>query len=735
MTLRQRARGLRRAGRVGGGALTSALACAVVAAGGTSLGGPRSHTATCITGAVAVIVFTALVRRVRFRPPSARAQRVSPWMAAASALADIELMLALVAGCGAVIAATGGLHSPVYPLLYGVIAFAATFMLRVAAAIAVLAALALEAALAQRAGWPVAVLSAHAAFIVAAALMHVVFMRSLVRGLRREHEHRVVDELRRRREEARDYRLISATLGAESRGPRNRGDEELALAAGSAEVVGESIYHTLGLLKGALDARTTVLLWLDERGEALRIKEAHTDVDWVAFGLRVTPSGALGAVLRDRHIVNLPQTRPGQIPYYEYMGADASGPLLVVPVSDGPHLRGLLCADRAEGAFSERDAELLSRAAAQVVHAVHSEQVFIAVERAKYEHERFYRASAMLGRALTLEQVMDTAFEAAAEIADYDLAVVTLFSPENRKHKVQGVRLRPDAQPITSPETLAQLEFKDNAGLVSMVVKNRHNLPAAGELKDDAIPIWTKRIKLRGVESLLVLPLTAGDEVIGTLALASRTRNRFRKDIREMLGVIANQVATSLQNAMMYRKMETMATTDGLTGLTNHRTFKERFAQLLERSARHGHKAAVLLCDVDHFKKVNDNYGHPIGDEVLRQVARVLKGAVRVIDIPARYGGEEFAVVLEATDLEGALRLAERIREDVGRLEIPTDKGPLSVTMSIGVAAFPDDSREQAQLIERADLALYSAKETGRNRVVCHRDFIAARNKDRKAAG
>jgi two-component system cell cycle response regulator len=339
----------------------------------------------------------------------------------------------------------------------------------------------------------------------------------------------------------------------------------------------------------------------------------------------------------------------------------------------------------------------------------------------------------MLGRALTLEQVMDTAFDAAAEIADYDLAVITLFSPETRRHKVQGARHRPDAPTIVAPEALASLEFKDNAGLVSMVVKNRHYLPASGELKDDAIPVWTKRVKVRGAESLLVLPLTSADEVIGTLTLASQNRGRFRKDIREMLGVIANQVATSLQNAMMYRKMETMATTDGLTGLTNHRSFQERFGQLLERSARHGHKAAVLLCDVDHFKKVNDNYGHPIGDEVLRQVARVLKGAVRVIDIPARYGGEEFAVVLEATDLEGAMRLAERIREDVGRLEIPTDKGPLSVTMSIGVAAFPDDSRDQAELIERADMALYHAKETGRNRVISHRDFAAAR-KSRRAS-
>jgi diguanylate cyclase (GGDEF)-like protein len=267
-----------------------------------------------------------------------------------------------------------------------------------------------------------------------------------------------------------------------------------------------------------------------------------------------------------------------------------------------------------------------------------------------------------------------------------------------------------------------------------MVVKNRRYLPASGELRDDSVPVWTGKVKLRGAESLLVLPLVSADEAVGTLTLASRERLRFRKDVREMLGVIANQVATSLQNAMMYKKMETMATTDGLTGLTNHRTFQERFAQLLERSARHNHRAAMLLLDIDHFKKVNDTYGHPIGDEVLRQVAQVLAKAVRVIDIPARYGGEEFAIVLESTDLDGALALAERIREDVGRLEVPTDKGVLVVTTSIGVAAFPDDATEQPALIERADMALYHAKQGGRNRVVSYREFSAERSGKARAA-
>jgi diguanylate cyclase (GGDEF)-like protein len=729
-------RTVRRAARVGGGALSAAIACAAVASGATVIAGGRSHAAAALTAAVTAVVLAALVRRFRFVAPSARAQRVSPWMAAAPALIDIELALALVAGSAAAIAATGGLGSPLYPLLYAVVAFGATCLGRAAVWSATLAALALEAAALARAGQaPGALFAAgtHAVFVVGAAAAHALFLRGMVGRLRRDHERRVAEELRRRREEARDYRLIAAALGAESRGPRDRHDEEQALAAGSAEVVGASIYHTLGLLKRALEARSTVLLWLDERGEHLRVKEAHSDVDWIATGARVPLSGVLGAAARDRQMMSLAQTRPGQVAYYEGGGADACGPLIAVPVLDGgparnPHLRGLLCADRGPdaAAFSTREAELLVAAAEQIVHSVHAEQVFIAVERAKYEHERFYRASAMLGRALTLEQVMETAFDAASEIVEVDLSVITLFHAATRRHKVAGVRLRPDA-PVCELEALTALEFRDNAGIVSMVVKNRHYLPASGELRDDAIPVWTRKVKLKHIESLLVLPLCVGEEAIGTLALASRGKSRFRQDVREMLGVIANQVATSLENAQMYRKMETMATTDGLTGLTNHRSFQERFANLIERSARHEHRAAILLCDVDHFKKVNDNFGHPVGDEVLRQVAKVLRTAVRVIDIPARYGGEEFAVVLESTDLDGALHLAERIREDVAKLEIQSDKGPLKVTMSIGVASFPDDSREQPVLIERADLALYHAKQSGRNRVVAYRDFAAAR--------
>jgi diguanylate cyclase (GGDEF)-like protein len=195
-----------------------------------------------------------------------------------------------------------------------------------------------------------------------------------------------------------------------------------------------------------------------------------------------------------------------------------------------------------------------------------------------------------------------------------------------------------------------------------------------------------------------------------------------------MLGVIANQVAVSLENAKMYKQMVTMATTDGLTGLLNHRTFQERLADLLGRAERHGLKLALILTDIDHFKKVNDTYGHPVGDEVIRRVARVLEGSVRKIDIVARYGGEELAVIIEGADAAGAAQLAERIRLDVAKQSIPSDKGPFSITLSLGIASVPEDATDKQTLIERADQALYRAKHTGRNRSVTYQQLVSERN-------
>jgi diguanylate cyclase (GGDEF)-like protein len=721
VTTRGLHRALRRAGRVSTGTVAGLLACAAVASGGVDRAAVLAPVASVPHAMVAALllalVVAATVRRAQFEPPSARAQRASWWLAAAADLADLELALALIAGAEAIVAMTGGLGSPAYPLVYAVVGFAATVLARPGAVATLGAALVLEAALLLRTGIDgrhALASGLHAGFAIGAACAHALLLRGVVARYRRRRDRRLADELAALAGSARDYRLIASALGPASRAPRTRDEEERLLAIGGVGMIGETLAWVLQSLRRALDATTVALVWVDDDGEQLRLVEVASTSDDVTENRVLGHAGVLGAVVRDKAPLLISATKRGQLPYYD--GGHAGVAMVAVPVLEAGHLRGILCADR-DATFAEVDRDLLADAAAQVLRAVQTEQVFRAVERAKYEYERFYAATATLGRALTPEQVMATAFDACAAIADYDAAVVALYDKPTKRHRVAQWRLRGDA-PMFDPAQLDGLEFADNAGLASMVVKNRHYLPAGGEPREVSAPIYTKKVKVDDARSLLVLPLLAADEPVGTLALVARAEKKFGKDVREMLAVIANQVAVSLENGLLYKKMETMATTDGLTGLTNHRTFQQRFEEMLQRAQRHDHKVALLLCDVDHFKKVNDNYGHPVGDEVLRRVAKVLQDVPRKIDVPARYGGEEFVVALDNVDVVQARSVAERIRTEIAKIVVDTEKGPLSVTESIGVAAFPDDGKDRATLIERADLALYQAKHGGRNRVV-----------------
>jgi diguanylate cyclase (GGDEF)-like protein len=161
-----------------------------------------------------------------------------------------------------------------------------------------------------------------------------------------------------------------------------------------------------------------------------------------------------------------------------------------------------------------------------------------------------------------------------------------------------------------------------------------------------------------------------------------------------------------------------MAMVDGMTGLKNHRTFQQAFDTMLVRASRRIDPLCLILMDIDHFKQLNDTYGHPFGDEVLKRVAAILGSAARKVDLAARYGGEEFALLLEDSDGDGGLQIAERVRKEIEQLKIPNEThGDVSVTISMGLSSYPSDGTEKDELITHADQALYLAKHNGRNRV------------------
>jgi diguanylate cyclase (GGDEF)-like protein len=212
--------------------------------------------------------------------------------------------------------------------------------------------------------------------------------------------------------------------------------------------------------------------------------------------------------------------------------------------------------------------------------------------------------------------------------------------------------------------------------------------------------------------------LVDGPEYLGAISIA-RHGEPFTREDEDLLEYLAGQAVVSIENASLHEAVERQAVTDELTGLANVRAFFSALDRELERGRRFDTPVGLVMVDLDDFKHVNDSYGHQQGDEVLAQVAGVLRDATRELDTAARYGGEELAVILPQTDGAGAALLAERMRAAVASLQVPRvgGKGTLSVTASFGVASMPENARDRSGLIAAADAALYSAKRAGKNRV------------------
>ncbi len=269
-------------------------------------------------------------------------------------------------------------------------------------------------------------------------------------------------------------------------------------------------------------------------------------------------------------------------------------------------------------------------------------------------------------------------------------------------------------------EEIEGLNVSLSSSLAASALKNRHFLPYRGEFDPKQQIIYGKKERkvFAKMRSAIVLPLVAGDKKLGTLTLTSAASSAYGEEVRTTLQVMTNQLGMVLQNARMVKRLEEMATTDGLTGLANHRIFQEELDKKLASANRFNKELSVILCDVDKFKNVNDRYGHPTGDIVLKGLADTLmRCIVRDTDMPARYGGEEFVILCEGTSTDGAVKLAERIRKDLESQVFHSEQGDFQITISMGVATYPFHARTREDLVERADAALYEAKEGGRNQV------------------
>ena len=224
--------------------------------------------------------------------------------------------------------------------------------------------------------------------------------------------------------------------------------------------------------------------------------------------------------------------------------------------------------------------------------------------------------------------------------------------------------------------------------------------------------------RARAIRSLMSVPLCLGTKAIGILRVDSTQENYFSTEDVRLLNTIADLGAMAVENAQLYERIEDLAIRDSLTGLFLRRHFIERIGQEISRQMKRRQPLSFLMVDLDEFKQYNDRYGHPAGDIVLKTIGQILQG---MFSDPkyfiCRYGGEEFSVLLPDCSKAETLELAEQLREKIQNQPIVLRREKTFVTVSIGVATFPDDAQLKEELVGKADDAMYRAKAMGRNRV------------------
>lgn len=337
----------------------------------------------------------------------------------------------------------------------------------------------------------------------------------------------------------------------------------------------------------------------------------------------------------------------------------------------------------------------------------------VALERANEELERrlseifftheFFKA---LTSFTTVDDVTSLVVDGANGILGAEISCVFLLDTERWELRYAASQGRPAdyfVEVVPVDTTILGRAYRDGVAVEPVASA----IPGSAAWSNDPADL----------ASHAAVSLRSGERVVGVLVIGSANPREFTPAEMERLQVIGNQSSLALQNALLHEELERLSVTDRLTELYNHGYFMQHLEEEIGRAQRFGHVLSLIMLDIDDFKSFNDTYGHPHGDRVLQAVSLTIRGMLREIDTAARYGGEEFVIVLPETDLEGALAVAERIRQGV---ELMSFEGfgiveDVHKTVSVGVATYPGHARTGAALVVAADQAMYDAKRSGKN--------------------
>jgi len=315
------------------------------------------------------------------------------------------------------------------------------------------------------------------------------------------------------------------------------------------------------------------------------------------------------------------------------------------------------------------------------------------------------RLTSIITSSMSIQMIFEAFAQELKKVVDIDWATIALIDGNELYFLALSSTIGSAWQPeerIPLEGTATELACREKQAAYEPDLKRHHRF-------------WTWESHLKqGICSIVYLPLSVTDRVIGSLILASHKPNAYNRRQIQLLGKVALQIAAPVENAQLYAQLEQRARIDVLTGLFNRRHFEEQLKEEVSRHSRYGDLFSIFMVDLDNFKTYNDAYGHPAGDILLNQIGKIVKSSVRNVDQAFRYGGDEFVVILPQTARGDAYVVAERVR---GQIAGEMEKKAIAVTCSIGLASYPADGVVADELVNVTDNALYYAKRTGGNRI------------------
>jgi diguanylate cyclase (GGDEF)-like protein len=463
-------------------------------------------------------------------------------------------------------------------------------------------------------------------------------------------------------------------------------------------------------------------LWLaDYRGDRLDVQAVAGKVAPILANHPVSISGAaLPSDARracEEQLRLASPIRPGMEPARGYEASDLiEGPadlgpeILASALRIGDKLYGVVALSGPRGdRFAVGDTARLAAMAPTIALAVQNVGRRASLQRSVREVTLLHEMGGLVQSAMGEEELYKAVVGMVGKVVPFENCTVFVYDPAERKLIARATSGR-------VVNLIDHIPFEHGSGISGWVAQKRKQLFVADLTREPGL-LNVELIPPR-IRSFVSVPMVVQDHVIAVLNVSHSQPNAFSQDDVRVLSTLASQAAITIDRRDMLRSLEHMAITDGLTRIYNHRYFQMRLSNELKRAQRYSLPLSLLMLDIDHFKAINDRHGHAAGDVILAEVARVVGNALRETDIVARYGGEELSVILTQTSLPDAERTAERLRRTIAEHAFTTPDGaPLVVTVSLGLAAFPEHAAERDVLLRQADAALYRAKQGGRNAV------------------